>query len=130
MIAKLVYIVHSKSLWVMAIITLLDGFEKSWEGPHLCDDQCAISILFIYIICIIIFMSFYIYICIIYIYVLHIYIIYICIGIYDHDAFLGMPRRPGTHRGVARCDLRLSLHHLVRRRDQGLSEVFEGGKGS
>ena len=25
---------------------------------------------------------------------------------------------------------RLSLHHLVRRRDQGLSEVFEGGKGS
>lgn len=44
--------------------------------------------------------------------------------------FLGMPRRPGTHRGVARCDLRLSLHHLVRRRDQGLSEVFEGGKGS
>ena len=63
MIAKLVYIVHSKSLGVMAIITLLDGFEKSWEGPHLCDDQCAISILFIYIVCIIItFMSFYIYI--------------------------------------------------------------------
>ena len=44
--------------------------------------------------------------------------------------FWGMPRRPGTHRGVARCDLRLSLHHLVRRRDQGRSEVFEGGKGS
>lgn len=78
MIAKLVYIVHSKSLGVMAIITLLDGFEKSWEGPHLCDDQCAISILFIYIyivcIIIIIFMSFYIYI---YIYVLLKYIIYI-----------------------------------------------------
>ena len=75
MIAKLVYIVHSKSLGVMAIITLLDGFEKSWEGPHLCDDQCAISILFIYIVFIfIIFMSFYIYI---YIYVLLKYIIYI-----------------------------------------------------
>ena len=69
MIAKLVYIVHSKSLGVMAIITLLDGFEKSWEGPHLCDDQCAISILFIYIY------SMYYY----YIYVFLYIHIYICV---------------------------------------------------
>ena len=76
MIAKLVYIVHSKSLGVMAIITLLDGFEKSWEGPHLCDDQCAISILFIYIYSM---YYYYIYVFLyihIYIYVLLKYIIY------------------------------------------------------
>ena len=71
MIAKLVYIVHSKSLGVMAIITLLDGFEKSWEGPHLCDDQCAISILFIYIY------SMYYYYIYVFLYI-HIYI-YICV---------------------------------------------------